>query len=293
MRIGLQAIGIGSGARPDVLAEAARAADAAGFARLWVGEHVVLFDNQQSRYPYSESGEFSVAADADWLDPFVALTFAAAVTKRIGLATGICLVPEHNPLILAKQVASLDRLACGRFTLGVGVGWMAEEFAALGVPFARRTHRTREYVAAMRRLWQDDVASFEGEFVSFAGARSAPKPARRTVPVLLGGESRPALQRAADYGDGWYGFDLGPGEAAEKITLLRQLLVARGRGGAAFELVVAPFNRRITPDDLAAYQAVGVGEVVIVGAPPDDPAAVAPWVERLAAKWVTAGAALD
>ena len=124
--------------------------------------------------------------------------------------------------------------------------------------------------------------------------RAAP-PSRRDARCRSSSAARAGRrsQRAADYGDGWYGFDLGPGEAAEKITLLRQLLVARGRGGAAFELVVAPFTRRVTPDDLAAYQALGVGEVVIVGAPPDDPAAVAPWVERLAAKWVTAGAALD
>src|SRR5262245_46659800 len=142
VKIGLAAIGIGAGARPATLRAIASAADATGFATLWMGQHVVLFDRHDSKYPYSERGEFSVLATTDWLDPFVALSAAATVTSRIRLGTGICLVPQHNPLILAKQVASLDRLSDGRFALGIGVGWMGEEFAALGIPFRapRRAH---------------------------------------------------------------------------------------------------------------------------------------------------------
>src|SRR5262245_17163514 len=125
MRIGLAAIGIGRGARPATLCDTARAAEAAGFATLWMGEHVVLFEQHESRYPYSADGAFSLPPTVDWLDPFVALSFAAAVTRTIRLATGICLVPEHEPLSLAKQVASLDHLSGGRFALGVGAGWLA------------------------------------------------------------------------------------------------------------------------------------------------------------------------
>jgi probable F420-dependent oxidoreductase len=293
MRVGLQAIGIGPGARRGVLGETARAADAAGFATLWMGEHVVLFDRQTSRYPYSEGGEFPVSGDVDWLDPLVALGFAAALTRRIRLATGILLVPEHNPLILAKQASSLDRLSDGRFALGVGIGWLAEEFAALGVPFARRAQRTREYVEAMRRVWSTDVASYRGEFVAFDGVRSTPRPSGGRVPVLLGGEGRPALVRAADYGDGWYGFNLGPDEAAEKIAVLTELLAARGRDRRRFELVVAPFTKRAAPADLAAYRALGVDEVVIVATPPDDDAQVAAWVQRLADQWVAAASTMQ
>jgi probable F420-dependent oxidoreductase len=292
MRVGLQAIGIGAGARPGVLSRTATAADAAGFATLWMGEHVVLFDRQDSRYPYSESGEFPVASDVAWLDPFVVLSFAAALTRTIRLATGILLVPEHNPLSLAKQAASLDRLSLGRLALGVGIGWLAEEFAALGVPFARRAQRTQEYIAVMRRVWTEDVASFQGEFVRFDGVRSAPKPGRGRVPVILGGESRSALERAADYGDGWYGFNLGPEEAAEKIAVLRELLAAKGRDPETFEIVVAPFTKRVTPDDLTRYRALGVGEVVIVATPPEEEGQVGAWVERLGQKWVAAAAAL-
>ena len=292
MRIGLAAIGIGTGATPAVLGEIARAADGAGFATLWMGEHVVLFDRHDSRYPYSESGEFPIAGDVEWLDPLVTLGYAAGVTRTIRLATGICLVPEHNPLILAKQAATLDRVSGGRFALGVGVGWMAEEFAALGVPFARRAERTREYIEVMRRLWREDVVTFDGEFVRFTGVRSAPKPVRRGVPVIIGGESRAALTRAADYGDGWYGFNLGPDEAARKIAELRQLLGARGRDLESFEIAVAPFTKRIVPADLAAYGALGVREVVLVETPPADADNVGAWVEQLAAKWVPAANAV-
>ena len=285
MRIGLQAIGIGTGARSDVLQAVARAAEAAGFATLWAGEHVVLFDRQQSKYPYAVGGAFTVEGATDWLDPFAALAWAGAVTTTIGLATGICLVPEHNPLILAKQIASLDRLSGGRFALGVGVGWMAEEFAALGVPFARRTQRTREYVAVMRQLWREDATTFAGEFVTVDGARSFPKPQRGAVPVLMGGESRAALERAAEYGDGWYGFNLAVDEAAERIALLEQLLVARGRDRATLRVVVAPFTKALGPGDLERYRALGVDELVVVDAAPDRAAAVAAWIDDLATRW--------
>ena len=281
MNIGLQAIGIDVGARPDVLRTVAPAAEAAGFATLWAGEHVVLFDDHDSKYPYAESGRFSVSGGTDWLDPFAALTWAAAATTTIGLATGICLVPEHNPLILAKQVASLDWLSGGRFALGVGVGWMAEEFAALGVPFARRAARTREYVEVMRRLWRDDATTFAGEFVRIDGVRCHPKPVRGAVPVLLGGESDAALARAAAYGDGWYGFNLAADEAAERIVSLERMLAERGRDRAGFRVVVAPFSKPCTSADLDRYRAIGVDELVVVAAPPQRADDVQAWLDDI------------
>jgi len=285
VQIGLQAIGIGTGARPAVLRETARAAEAAGFATLWAGEHVVLFDRAGSRYPYAEEGEFPVDAATDWLDPFTALAWAGAVTSTIGLATGICLVPEHNPLILAKQIASLDVLTSGRFSLGVGVGWMAEEFAALGVPFERRAARTREYVTIMRRLWNQEMASFAGEFVRFDNVRCFPKPLRGAVAILVGGESRAALTRSAEYGDGWYGFNLSAEEAAERLALLDGLLALRHRDRTAFRVVVAPFTKPVGPADLERYRALGVDELVVVAAPPAREEQVAAWVAELAAHW--------
>lgn len=284
MRIGLQAIGIGAGARPDVLRAVACGAEAAGFATLWAGEHVVLFERHDaSRYPYADDGQFSVSSNADWLDPFAALGWAAAATTTIGVATGVCLVPEHNPLVLAKQAASLDLLSGGRFALGVGVGWMAEEFAALGVPFERRAQRTREYVDVMRRLWRDDVVTFDGEFVHIAGAKSCPKPVRRMVPVLLGGESDAALKRAAAYGDGWYGFNLSADEATERIALLERLLAERGRERASFRVVVAPFSKSCDAHAIDRHRAHGVDELVVVAAPPRTVDAVPAWLDGIVA----------
>jgi probable F420-dependent oxidoreductase len=287
MKIGLFALGIGAGARPGAIAKTAEEAERRGVSTLWVGEHVVLFDRQGSKYPYAESGEFPLPGDADWLDPFITLTFAAAVTRTIRLATGICLVPEHNPVVLAKEVASLDRLSRGRFALGVGIGWSAEEFAALGIPFERRAQRTREYIEVMRRLWSDGATTFHGEFVNFEAAKSFPKPVRGAkLPIIFGGESGPALKRTADIGDGWFGFNVGPDEAAPLAERLRAMLKANGRDAGEVEIIVCPYTRKITRDDLKTYGAAGVDELVILTSPPDDEAQIGRWIERLAHDWI-------
>jgi probable F420-dependent oxidoreductase len=190
VKLGLHALGIGAGADRAVIAEVSAAAERCGFATLWSGEHVVMVDQSTSRYPYSADGQIAVPAQADWIDPMIGLAFAAAATSTIGIATGVLLLPEHNAVHLAKQAATLDTLSGGRFTLGIGIGWSREEFDALGVPFERRGARTAEYVAAMRTLWRDDVASFGGEFVSFDSVRVNPKPVRdRLIPIVLGGNS--------------------------------------------------------------------------------------------------------
>ena len=287
MRIGLFTLGLGTAAEPDVIRAVAQTAERTGVATLWAAEHVVLFDRYESAYPYSPTGAFPLGAQADWLDPFVTLTFAAAVTSRIRLATGICLVPEHNPLILAKEIASLDRLAKGRFALGVGIGWSAEEFAALGVPFARRAQRTREYIDVLRKLWSPGVASHHGEFIRFDDAGSFPKPVQgATLPVIFGGESEPALRRVAEYGDGWYGFNLDPSTAREKLARLDRLLGDNGRSRANIEVIAAPYTQRISAEDLQRYQDLGVSEVVLLATVPADPFAAVERVERFAREWV-------
>ena len=287
MKVGLFALGIGTGARPGTILQTAATAERVGISTLWVGEHVVLFDRQDSKYPYTTGGEFPLPAGADWLDPFITLTFAAAVTKSIRLATGICLLPEHNPLVLAKEVASLDRLSGGRFAFGVGIGWSAEEFAALGIPFERRAQRTREYVEVMRRLWADGAASYHGEFVNFDGAKSYPKPARGgTLPIIFGGESGPALRRVADIGNGWFGFNVGPDDAARLVTRLRAMTSANGRNPSEIEVIVCPYTIKITTDDLRKYAAAGVHELVIISTPPENESQIPQWVERIASAWV-------
>ncbi len=287
MKIGLFAIGIGASANPDLILSAAEAAERTGFGTIWAPEHVVLFNHHDSKYPYSDSGKFPLPADADWLDPFIALSFAAAVTKNVRLATGICLVPEHNPVVLAKVIASLDKLSRGRFALGVGIGWQAEEFAAIGVPFEKRAQRTREYIDAMRKLWSDGVASHHGEFVNFDNAGSFPKPPQGAkLPIIFGGESNPALRRVADYGTGWFGFNLDPAEAKERVAKLEQLLEERGRKLSEIDLIVAPYTKKITPDDLKRYRDLGISEVPLMMNFEDDPSIASARVEQVAKEWV-------
>jgi probable F420-dependent oxidoreductase len=287
MRIGLHALGIGTGAQPEVIRAVAVAAEAAGFATLWSGEHVVMVDQPASRYPYSPDGQIAVPAAADWLDPLLGLSYVAAVTSRIELATGVLLLPEHNPVLAAKQAATLDVLSGGRLTLGVGIGWSAEEFTALGIEFSRRGPRTAEYVAAMRALWADDVASFSGEFVRFDAVRVNPKPVRaRRIPVVVGGNSDAALQRVAAFGDGWYGFNLTVDAALERAAALAGH--CRQQGRSLDELTVAVALADGSPAALPGLARAGVNEVVVVDSPPASPDDAGAWVRNLAARWIAA-----
>jgi probable F420-dependent oxidoreductase len=296
MKIGLSSIGFGTLAEPALIRTVVTTAERLNFSTVWAPEHVVLLDRYTSHYPYSltSSGEFLAPTDVPISDPFPTLTFAAACTKRIRLGTGICLVPEHSPLVLAKTVATVDFLSGGRFILGVGIGWLAEEFHALGVPFERRAQRTREYIEAMRRLWGDDHSSYHGEFVQFEDVRSYPKPIKRgKLPVWFGGESGPALRRAAEYGDGWYGLNVSPEEAATKIKRIEQLLGENGRQRSELELAVSPYTRPITLDDLKRYRDAGADEVELtfLDAPIDE-RRIIEQLEKLAREFVEPAAKL-
>ena len=229
MRLGLHALGIGAGADRAVIDAVALAAERAGFATLWSGEHVVMVDRSASRYPYSDDGQIAVPSTADWIDPLIGLSFAAAATSSIGMATGVLLLPEHNPVVVAKQAATLDSLSGGRFTLGVGIGWSREEFDALGVPFERRGARTAEYVAAMRTLWRDDIASFHGEFVTirFGARQSEDRSTARSIPIVsVATAMRPCVGSAA-WGDGWYGFNLARGAGSGRTNRIPSAAVRR------------------------------------------------------------------
>jgi alkanesulfonate monooxygenase SsuD/methylene tetrahydromethanopterin reductase-like flavin-dependent oxidoreductase (luciferase family) len=242
-----------------VIDAVAAAAEDAGFVTLWTGEHVVMVDEPASRYPYADDGQIAVPAQADWLDPMIALSFAGAATSTIGLATGVMLLPEHNPVVVAKQAASLDVLCNGRLTLGIGVGWSRDEFDALGVPF-------------------------EGEFARFRAIRVNPKPVRGRIAVVLGGNTDAALRRAAAWGDGWYGFNLADVEATrERVGVLHALTREAGRDPAALEVAVALTD--VAPEDAAALADAGVTQLVLVASPPDDPHEAREWTREIGEPW--------
>ena len=293
MKIGMTAVGIGKAARPGTIRAVVENAERLGFATLWAPEHVVLFDTHDSKYPYRDDGSFMARSNIDLLDPFIGLTYAAAFSSRIRLATGICLVPEHNPLELAKVIASLDFLSSGRVALGVGIGWSSEEFAALGIPFERRAQRTCEYIEVMRKLWGEEKSSFSGEFVRFDGVRSYPKPAQGAkLPVIFGGESMPALRRVARLGNGWFGVKLNPEQAAAKIATLRTLMSEAGRDINELEIIISPYENEVTAEDLHAYHELGVDEFVPFVRLPGDDKRIPEALEQVARQWVEPAAKL-
>jgi len=215
--------------------EAAQAAEAAGFESMWTVEHVVYPNGYESEYPYSPDGKMPAVPSTPIPDPLIWLSYIAGVTSTINLATGILILPQRNPVVLAKELATLDSLSGGRVELGIGVGWLKEEFDALGVPWERRGQRTDDYVGAMRALWAADGASFDGEFASFANVSSNPKPAR-SIPIVVGGHSISAAKRAGRLGDGFFPGKGSPTELAELMDVVRQTAADAGRDPSVIEL---------------------------------------------------------
>jgi len=247
---------------PDFIASAGRIAESRGMHSFFVPEHVLFFREYASRYPYSSDGRIPGAPEGV-LEPFTALTWLAAHTERIRLGTGICLVPQRSPVYTAKQVADLDFLSGGRVDLGVGVGWLREEFEALGVPWRRRGARTRECLGVMKTLWCDEVSEFKGEFYTLPRCVQNPKPIQDPhPPVLFGGESDAALARVAQVGDGWYGFMLTPEATLERLARLDALLAEAGRSRSDIQVVVSPSVPPGDPQVLAPYEDAGVDQLV-------------------------------
>jgi probable F420-dependent oxidoreductase len=251
----------------DYLQALGSAAEERGFDSIWVAEHVVLFDEYASQYPYANDGRIPVRPESGILDPFAALAYLAAVTNTIRLGTGICLMPQRNPVYTAKEVATVDWLSGGRFDLGIGVGWLAEEFGVLGVPFERRGSRCRAYIDVMKTLWADPVSQYSGEFYELAPTRQYPKPVQQPhPPIHFGGESDAALRRVADVGQGWYGFGLEPEQVKERTVRLERMLERRGRRREEIEISICPYLTAATPQLLEGYLEAGVDRVILLAA---------------------------
>lgn len=230
---------------------------------------VTIPTHYDSKYPYSASGRMSSEIASPRPNPLAWLTFIGALTMRLRLITGVLVLPQRNPLVLAKHVATIDYLTGGRLELGIGVGWLREEFDALGVPFERRGARSNEYIEAMRALWDGDDASFEGEFVSFQGMSCNPKPINGRVPIIVGGNSKAALRRAGKYGDGYFP---ATGDSAfdvrDAIQALHVAVREAGRDPRAIEVMTGcpdalPGSDKDPLKAVAARADAGVDRVVL------------------------------
>jgi probable F420-dependent oxidoreductase len=255
----------GAAATPDFVAGLGLAVEERGFSSIWSAEHVVLFDAPNSKYPYTKDGVPPFDPDDNFLEPFSVLSFIAATTSRVRLGTGICILPQRNPVYAAKQVADLDVLSGGRLDFGIGVGWLREEFEALGVPFEHRGSRTNEYIEIAKALWSDGEAQYDGKFYSLPACHQYPKPVQKPhPPIYVGGESRAALRRVAEYGDGWFGFNLLPTGVRTGVDMLQPLLAEYGRTMVEMDILVSPYKTDCTLDMVKQYRDVEVDQVILI-----------------------------
>ena len=274
MEFGLHLPHVGPLATREGITAFAQLAEELGFDALWVSDHVVVPRSLDSRYPYSRDGSFPVSPDVPLMEPLATLLFAAAVTERVKLGTTVLIIPMRNPIVTAKQLATLDVLSNGRLILGVGAGWMEEEFKMLGVPFERRGARTNEYIRLIKALWTEENPSFEGEFWQIKDVGFSPKPLQQPhPPIWTGGHSAPALRRAGRLSDGWHAVGVPPDTLREQFQEVQRHAEEAGRDPASLTLSVRP---RVRLDDpaktielLRSYREVGVSHAVLEVFAPD------------------------
>lgn len=262
MKFGLMFANAGPFARPEGLAHLARTAEAAGFESIWTVEHVVVPVGYQSAYPYSPNGRMPGPEDAPIPDPLLPLAYVAALTKTLRLGTGVMILPQRHPAYVAKEAATLDVLSNGRALLGVGIGWLKEEFETLGVPFAERVSRTEESIRAIRSLWSPKAVPFSGRHFGWKAVESSPKPVQAGgVPIIVGGHVEGAARRAGRLGDGFFpargGLDVLPG----LLAALRDEAAKAGRDASKIEITTGGLLKG--PDDVKRYADLGVSRLVI------------------------------
>jgi len=263
MKFGLMFVNSGPFSNHDLLAHLAQTAEQCGFESLWTVEHVVIPKDYQSPYPYSKSGKIPGGEDVAIPDPLLPLSFAAALTKKIRLATGVVILPQRHPLYLAKEIATLDLLSGGRVLLGVGSGWLKEEFDALGLDFHARGARTDEAIQAMRECWRENASSFHGKHFNFGPIFSYPKPPHNDVPIHIGGHSPAAAKRAGRLGDGFFP---ALGEIPKLQELFATMRAAAQKAGRDPSDIELSCMARAAIDSVKAVADIGISRVVV--APP-------------------------
>ena len=238
----------------------ARAAEALGFESVWTFEHVIVPVDYSSKYPYNSTGKMGIPPETNFVDPLVAVTAMATVTERLKFGTGVNILSQANPLYVAKQAASLDMLSGGRFMLGVGIGWLREEFVAAGVPFERRGARFDDYIAAMRKVWSGEVVEHQSEFLNWSGFKSYPIP--QQLPVVMGGDKGKIYERIARHGDGWFAPIPEVENLAPALDQLKAACDAEGRDYKDIE-ISCMWNPKGGADSVRAYEDAGVHRLIV------------------------------
>ena len=261
MKVGIIPINIGVQSAGDIV-QTAQLVESLGYESVWTFEHVVVPVNYDSKYPYNKSGNMGAAPETNFVDPLIALAAVAASTTTLRLATGVNILSQVNPIYMAKQAASLDFISNGRFMLGVGIGWLREEFEALGVPFERRGARFDDYVMGMRKIWSGEVVSHESDFISWNGFKSYPLPIQNPFPVIMGGVKGKIFERTAQLGNGWFAPTGDPAELMNHMKTLQKECDAIGRDISEIE-ITCMWPGIGGKDFLGELEAVGVSRVVM------------------------------
>jgi probable F420-dependent oxidoreductase len=276
MKVGLIPVNIGVPSI-DAMLGIAEKAEQVGFESVWTFEHVVVPVDYRSRYPYSADGKMGVTPETNFVDPLIALTAIAARTQKIRLGTGVNILSQANPLYLAKQAASLDFASNGRLMLGLGIGWLKEEFAAVGTPFEKRGARFDDYVVAMRKAWSGDVVEHKSEFVSWTGFKTYPLPVQKrgkspSVPIVIGGSKGKAFERIAKYGDGWYAPTAAISQLEPMMKELAAACAKEKRDPREIEVSCMWVPAMEKADVVEQYQKLGVSRLIVLlpalGMPP-------------------------
>jgi probable F420-dependent oxidoreductase len=270
------------GVSPRFYATVARSAEEYGFESIWMPEHLVLPAHITPTYPYSESGSPPISADTPLYDPWVVLGYVAQATDTIRLATNVYVLPLRHPIAVARSVVTVDRLSNGRVTLGIGVGWLEDEFVAMGQSFRHRGKRADEMIPLLRRLWSDDVIEEHGAHFDFGPVKFQPKPRQQTIPIEVGGTTPAALRRAGRLGDGW--IETGSAtleEAREKLDMVLANRLEAGRGECPFEV---SFSGTLGQDVAGARRCADAGATRIIATPGRadglDAGAFIDWIKR-------------
>ena len=265
MKFGLSFSSLGAFTDPLEATRLARSAEEAGFESIWTVDHVVIPAGYKSRYPYDPSGRIPSGDDTPFPDPLIWLAYVAHATATLKLGTAILILPQRNPLVLAKELATLDHMSAGRVILGAGVGWLREEFEALGVPFEGRGLRTDEAIMAMRALWSQKQASFDGQTTSFHDCYLRPQPIGGTIPVHVGGHSQTATRRAGTIGDGFLPFGVSRDEVPRLLDIVRESALESGREPSSIEVTMDSYvtNGDQALAELADLRSLGATRVLV------------------------------